>query len=144
MFTSNGAGIIGSYIWKETPYVLLTILAVYKRLNNKYENMAVNLGAKRLYAFRKVTLPILLPTLVSTFTIIFSFSFGAYEIPMLLGPTLPKTLPVQAFIEYQNPDLTNRPYAMAMNMIIILFCVFFVLLFNYLIKKIVLGGDLHE
>lgn len=139
LFSSNGLGIILAYIWKETPYVMLTCLAVLKRLSSKHEMAAINLGASKWYAFRKVTLPMLLPTILSVFTIIFSFSFGAYEIPMLLGATVPKAIAVQAFIEYQNPMMINRPYAMAMNMVIIGFCVVFVLLFNTIIKKIIIN-----
>lgn len=139
LFSSNGIGIILAYIWKETPYVMLTCLAVLKRLSSKHEMAAINLGASKWYAFRKVTLPMLLSTILSVFTIIFSFSFGSYEIPMLLGATVPKAIAVQAFIEYQNPMMTNRPYAMAMNMVIIAFCVLFVLLFNTIIKRIVMN-----
>lgn len=139
LFSSNGLGIILAYIWKETPYVMLTCLAVLKRLSSKHEMVAINLGASKWYAFRRVTLPMLLPTILSVFTIIFSFSFGAYEIPMLLGATVPKAIAVQAFIEYQNPMMSNRPYAMAMNMVIIGFCVIFVLLFNAIIKRIIIN-----
>lgn len=137
LFNKNGLGVILSYVWKQTPYVMLSILTVLKRMNSSYEDVAVNLGASRFYAFRKVTLPMLLPTILSTFTIIFAFSFGAYEIPMLLGATKPRALPVQAFIEYQNPNLLNRPYAMAMNIVIIIFCVGSVMLFNSIIKRLV-------
>lgn len=144
LFSSNGVGIIISYIWKEVPYILLTCLAVMRRISLKHEMIAINLGASKLYAFMKVTLPMLLPTILSTFTIVFSFSFGAYELPMLLGSTLPKTLPIKAFIEYQNPIMSNRPYAMAMNMVIVAFCVFFVILFNYIIKRLILGKNYVE
>lgn len=114
----------------------MTVLAVLKRIDDKYEKVAINLGASRWYAFRKVTIPILMPTILSTFIIIFSFSFGAYEIPFLLGSTVPKTLPIQAFIEYQNPDMSNRPLAMAINIIIIAISLAMVVLFNYVVKKI--------
>lgn len=144
LFSSNGVGIIISYIWKEVPYILLTCLAVMRRISLKHEMIAINLGASKLYAFMKVTLPMLLPTILSTFTIVFSFSFGAYELPMLLGSTLPKTLPIKAFIEYQNPIMSNRPYAMAMNMVIVAFCIFFVILFNYIIKRLILGKNYEE
>lgn len=137
LFNKNGIGVILSYIWKETPYVALTVLAVLKRVKMGYEDVAINLGASRIYAFWNVTLPMLIPTIISTFIIIFSFSFGAYEIPMLLGATQPRALSVQSFIEYQNPNLANRPYAMAMNIVMILFCASFVTIFNWILKKIV-------
>ncbi len=33
---------------------------------------------------------------------------------------MPKALPVQAHIEYIHPDLRHRPYAMAMNGLILI------------------------
>lgn len=142
LFNKNGVGIILSYMWKEIPYVLLTTYAVLSKLSGKHEAIARNLGADNFYSFRKITLPMLLPTILNTFTIIFCFSFGAYELPMLLGATVPKALPVMAFIEYQNPMLANRPYAMAINIVIVFICVFFTMIFKMMIEKLV--GDRNE
>ncbi len=75
--------------------------------------------------FFNVIFPILMPSILSSFIIIFAFSFGAFEVPYLLGPTTPKSLPVKAYIEYSNPDLTNRPYAMVINTILIVISTFF-------------------
>lgn len=136
LYSSNGVGIIIAYIWKESPYIMLTVLAVLKRIDEKYETTAINLGATPWYAFRKVTLPMLMPTILYTYIIIFAFSFGAYEIPFLLGSTVPKTLPIQAFIEYQNPMLNNRPYAMAINVIIIVISLLMVSLFSFIVNKL--------
>lgn len=33
---------------------------------------------------------------------------------MLLGATVPRALPVQAYLSYMSPELRDRPYAMAM------------------------------
>lgn len=42
---------------------------------------------------------------------------------MLLGATQPRALSVQSFIlRISKPNLANRPYAMAMNIVMILFC----------------------
>lgn len=60
-----------------------------------------------------------MPTICSGFLIIFVFALGAYELPFILGATMPKALPVQAYIQYTHPNLRNRPYAMALNGIII-------------------------
>ena len=42
--------------------------------------------------------------------------------PFLVGPTLPKALPVLAYIEFQDPDIANRCLAMAINGIMVLVC----------------------
>lgn len=144
LFNSNGRGIILAYVWKEVPFILLSCLSILKKTSTKYELAAINLGASRWYAFRKVGLPILLPTILSTFTIVFAFSFGAYEIPMLLGSTKPRALAVEAFVQYQNPMMENRPYAMAINMIIVGLCILCLWMFNYVVKKMILGRNYEE
>ena len=67
---------------------------------------------------------------------IFIFAFGGYELPFLLGTTVPKALPVQAYLAFTAPDLRDRPYAMAMNAVILLLCVGISLLYAWLMHKI--------
>ena len=120
LYEKNGMGIIIAYLWKEIPFVALTTYTILSKVSNKLSGAAHNLGANKIQVFFHVLLPIIMPSVFSSFIIIFAFSFGAYEIPLLLGSTQPKALPVQAFIEYNNPVLQNRPYAMVINMMITL------------------------
>lgn len=118
LFDKSGSGIIMAYIWKATPFIGMVVYDVLKSVYNKLEEVSVNLGASEWQTFKYVILPLIAPTLISNFIIIFAFSFGAFEIPYLLGATSPKALPIFAYIEYTNPDLSHRPYAMAINMIL--------------------------
>lgn len=135
LFTSNGIGIIWAYLWKEVPFVCYFVMAVMASISENLEQAAMGLGATRFKSFFYVTLPLCVPAIRNAFLIIFAFSFGAYELPFLLGSTLPKALPVQAYIEYTHPDLQHRPYAMALNVIMIalsfLICICY---FKYLKK----------
>ncbi len=89
-----------------------------------------NTGASKTQTFFYVIFPMLVPSILSSFIIIFAFSFGAFEVPYLLGPTTPKSLSVKAYIEYSNPDLTNRPYAMVINTILIVISTFLIILYR--------------
>ncbi|MEZ4636647.1 MAG: hypothetical protein R2856_17075 [Caldilineaceae bacterium] len=60
------------------------------------------------------------PGIVSTSIIVFAFLFGSFEIPLLLGVRYPNTLPVMAYRAYVDPDLTRRPEAMALGVVITL------------------------
>jgi len=118
LYDRNGVGIIIAYLWKEIPFVAMIVYSILSNINDKLFEVAMNLGANNRQVFFHVILPLIMPSIFSSFIIIFAFSFGAYEIPFLLGPTSPKALPVKAYIEYTNPDLSNRPYAMAINIIL--------------------------
>ncbi|ATW26139.1 ABC transporter permease [Candidatus Formimonas warabiya] len=120
LFSTNNTGIIIAYLWKEVPFVAYFVLALMASINTTLGEAAENLGASGIKSFFYVTLPLSMPAVHKAFLIIFAFSFGAYELPFLLGATLPKALPVQAYIEYIDPDLRHRSYAMAMNGVMLL------------------------
>jgi putative spermidine/putrescine transport system permease protein len=84
----------------------------------QYEEIAQTLGANRWQRFRFVLLPLILPGVLSTSIIVFAYVFANYEIPLLLGVRHPTTLPVLAFENYQDPDLSLRPQAMAVSVIL--------------------------
>ncbi|MGJ0906449.1 ABC transporter permease [Clostridium botulinum] len=125
-----GIGIIITYVWKEIPFIILVIYAVLTNIDEKMWHLSRTLGASRTQTFFNVIFPILMPSILSSFIIIFAFSFGAFEVPYLLGPTIPKSLPVKAYIEYSNPDFTNRPYAMVINTILIVISTFLIVLYK--------------
>lgn len=112
-----GLGIILAYIWKETPFIALILLAVLRSLGEDYEEGARTLGANRFQRFRYITLPLLMPALVSSSTIVFAFAFGSYEIPGVLGVRYPQALPVLAYRFFISPDLRDRSVGMALSAI---------------------------
>lgn len=119
LYTRNAIGIILVYIWKEIPFVTLAVYAILSRINLSFRDAAANLGANRRQIFFHIYLPLIMPSAISSFILIFAFSFGAYEVPFLLGPSYPRAAAVEAFVRYTDPSLANRPYAMAINMIMI-------------------------
>lgn len=119
IYNTNGVGIILAYLWKEIPFIIYFVISLMANINGKLGEAAVNLGASKVQAFVKVTLPLCMHNIISGFLIIFVFSLGAYELPLLLGATTPKALPILAYLQYIHPDLQNRPYAMALNGMII-------------------------
>lgn len=132
----RGWGVIIAYIWKEAPFVAYFVLALMQAISQNLTEAARNLGASPARAFFTVTLPLSMPAIASAFIMIFTFSFGAYELPYLLGTTLPKALPVQAYLEYIHPDMVHRPYAMALNGIMIILTGIMALIYFYLFNKI--------
>lgn len=135
VYDKYGIGIILAYLWKEIPFIIYFVLAIMSNINDSLGEAAVNLGASKYQTFKRITLPLCKNTILSGFLIIFVFSLGAYEIPQLLGPTLPKALPVLSYIQYIHPNLQNRPYAMALNGIIIIISLIAAVIYYNLIKN---------
>jgi len=143
VFDENFIGVILGYVWKEIPFIVLVVATIMSNIDGNLGEAARNLGATPFKAFIYVTLPLCLPSIAMVFIIIFTFSFGAYELPLLLGPTFPKALPVQAYIEYTHPDLAHRPYAMVLNTIMIVITSAFTIAYHLLMKKINKKVEVH-
>ena len=142
LFTPDYGGAIAAYLWKEIPFVAYFVLALMFSVSDTLGEAAENLGASPLRSFFSVTLPLTLPAIVKAFLIIFIFAFGGYELPLLLGATVPKALPVQAYRAYMSPNLRDRPYAMAMNGVILLLALAMAALYGVLTRRMLkrMGG----
>lgn len=132
----NGIGIILVYIWKEIPYIVLTVYNILKNISEKLELVALNLGASKFQSFIYVILPLAMPSIISSFIILFSFSFGSYEVPFLIGPSTPKALSVYAYVNYISSDLSKRSLAMAINTILSIISFILLIIYNKIFIKI--------
>ena len=142
LFTPGYGGTILAYLWKEIPFVAYFTLALMAGVSRTLGEAAENLGASPLRAFLTVTLPLSLPAVSQAFLIIFLFAFGGYELPLLLGATLPKALPVYAHLAYMHPDLRQRPAAMALYGLILLLSAAMAALYGLLTRRLLrrVGG----
>lgn len=135
LYDPAGVGIILAYLWKEIPFVAFFTVTLMASVHENLGETARNLGATPGQAFFRVTLPMCAPAIRNAFLIILAFSFGAYELPFLLGPTAPKALPVAAYLEYLSPELRNRPKAMAMNSVMLLISLGLVWAYSLLFRR---------
>ena len=73
------------YIW--LPFVALPIFVALESLDTRLLEAASDLGASRLQAFRKVTLPLSLPGMFAAFLFVFIPTLGEFVTPSLVGGT---------------------------------------------------------
>ena len=113
-----GVGIILAYVWKEIPFITLMILSVLRHAGVELLEVGRTLKAGPWQRFRYITLPTISPSLGAASLIVFAYTFGAFEIPFVLGQTYPMMLPVWAYKNYSDVDLLARPEGIATGMII--------------------------
>ena len=113
-----GVGIILAYVWKEVPFITLMILAVLRHTGVELLEVGRTLKAGPWQRFRYITLPTISPSLGAACLIVFAYSFGAFEVPFLLGQSYPMMLPVWAYKNYSDVDLLARPEGIATGIII--------------------------
>src|ERR671939_954124 len=71
------------YVW--LPFVALPIFVSLESLDRRLLEAATDLGASRLQAFRRITLPIAAPGLVAAFLFVFIPTIGEFVTPQLVG-----------------------------------------------------------
>ena len=71
------------YIW--LPFVALPIFVSLESLDRRLLEAASDLGASRLYAFRRITLPLAAPGLFAAFLFVFIPTLGEFVTPSLVG-----------------------------------------------------------
>jgi spermidine/putrescine transport system permease protein len=73
------------YVW--LPFVALPIFVTLENLDRRLLEAASDLGASRLQAFRRVTLPLSLPGVAAAFLFVFIPTVGEFITPSLVGGT---------------------------------------------------------
>jgi putative spermidine/putrescine transport system permease protein len=111
-------GMIAAYVWKEVPFITLMILSVLGSTGVELLDVGRTLKAGPWQRFRFITLPTIFPSLSAAALIVFAYTFGAFEVPFLMGRTYPMLLPVWAYKSYSDVDLMARPEGIATGLVI--------------------------
>jgi spermidine/putrescine transport system permease protein len=102
--TSLNAVVLGHMVIA-MPFAILVILPRLRSLDPSLGEAARDLGASEVASFRLVTLPLLVPSLVSSFLICFTTSFDEFAIASFLAPPGEPTYPVFIYGSSRTPAL---------------------------------------
>jgi spermidine/putrescine transport system permease protein len=98
------------------PYTVLTTMPLLQRLGVDLDEAAKDLGAKPSQAFRRVTLPLLMPAVVASFLVAFTLSFDEFAIASFLAGESP-TWPVYLFAQLRVPS--QLPQLLAVSSVVL-------------------------
>jgi putative spermidine/putrescine transport system permease protein len=114
-------GLIVTYLFFQVPLMILIITPALDALRREWREAAEILGATWAQYWRMVAFPILLPSLMGTFALLFANAFGAVATAFALaGPQL-NIAPILLFSQIRG-DVLGSPglgYALAFGMIVI-------------------------
>ena len=113
-------GLLIGHVVITLPYVVRTLTTSLLLLDRSCEEAAYNLRAGPLTVLRRVTLPLLLPALVSAGIFAFVISFGNITLSIFLGFAGAETLPVQIFTYVEH---SYDPTLAAVSTLVILMTV---------------------
>ncbi|HET8996156.1 MAG TPA: ABC transporter permease, partial [Acetobacteraceae bacterium] len=95
-------GLVMSHVIIIMPYALRLALSASTSLDRQAEHAAASLGASAWATFRRVTLPMILPGVVSGWVLAFITSFDEVTMTVFIASPRTTTLPVRLFMYIQD------------------------------------------
>lgn len=104
------------------PFLVISLEGALRSRGERYEIVAATLGARPTTVFRRVTLPLVLPGLLSGAVLAFARSLGEFGATITFAGALQgttATLPIQIYLE----RVTDPPGAVAMSLVLVVVAV---------------------
>ena len=101
------------------PFAYILIGGILKNMDANLEEAGTILKASRFKVFRRITLPIIKPGIVSTFLLVFSSSMSSYTVPVYLNKNN-KFSTISIMMRQALQDSDNRGIGYVIGIILIL------------------------
>ncbi len=116
-------GLSLTYLFFQIPLMVLIITPALEGMKKQWREAAENLGASAWQYWSLVALPVLTPTLLASFILLFGNAFGAYATAYALTGGLLNITPILIGAQIRG-DVLHNPnlgYALALGMMAIMF-----------------------
>lgn len=117
-------GLILAHAMLGTPLVVTTVLATLSNLDQSYARAASSLGASPVTTFRKITLPLIAPGIVSGAVFAFAISLDEIVVTIFLSSVEQRTVPRQMFSGIREQI---SPAILAASTVLILVAILFII-----------------
>lgn len=118
LFSMPGMILIEGFLW--TPVVFLLMATPFRSMDPSLEESATVFGGSGWQVFRRVTLPLALPSVLAVLILTFVRSLEAFEIPALIGiPAGVDVLTTQIYLQVRSSFFPKYGEASAYSIILI-------------------------
>ncbi len=137
-------GIVLAHAFYNAPLVARMVSAQWEQIDPAYTESARSLGAGRVRRFAGITLPMLMPGLMTSSMLVFIFSFLSFPIVLALGGAQFATLEVEIYTQFIV--LFNEPTGAALAILEVILSLLFT--FGYILLEgrftRPVGGRIHH
>ena len=124
---TSGTVLLG-LVYTQLPFMILPIYVSLEQLDRRLLEAASDLGASPVRVFWHITLPQTKPGVTAGCILVFVYSLGLFIVSDILGGA--KTAMFSNVIQNQFLSARNWPFGAALSMVLILFCLVFILWYN--------------
>ena len=125
-------GILIALVFIGLPFVVRTVQPILEDLDTELEEAAASLGAQRWQTFWHVTLPILLPALLTGFALAFARAVGEYGSVIFIAGNLPMVSEITPLMIITKLEQYDYAGATAIAVVMLVFSFILLLLINVL------------
>lgn len=111
-------GAILAQVFVAMPFFVITVEAAFRNIDQRYEQVAASLGASRYTVFRRVTLPLVLPSVAAGSVLAWARALGEFGATItfagnIVGRT--QTLPLAVYLKLEG----DRDAAIALSLVLL-------------------------
>jgi molybdate transport system permease protein len=111
-------GVVIATTFVAMPFLVITVEGALRNLDERYEGAAATLGASRATVLRRVTLPMIAPSLVAGLVLTWARAFGEFGATITFAGNLQgrtQTLPLAVFVALES----DRDTAVALSLVMV-------------------------
>ncbi|MCJ7534887.1 MAG: iron ABC transporter permease [Anaerolineales bacterium] len=141
-FTNTIYAILLAHIFYNTTIVLRMVGDFWSHIDPRLNQAARILGANRMTAFFKITLPIIGPAITAAALLVFIFDFTSFGVILILGG--PKFATLEVEIYYQTISLFNLPLAAVLSILQLICTLAMTIIYTHLNRRLAQPLQLHS
>jgi putative spermidine/putrescine transport system permease protein len=123
------------YVYFQIPLALLLMIPAFEGIRKEWIESVNLLGGTKLYFWRKVGIPFLLPSIFGTFSVLFANSMAAYATAYALLQNNFSLLPIRITEQFVGDIVQRRGFGSALAVIMMLLMVGSIMMNNILLNK---------
>lgn len=115
-FSTGGAVLAAAFV--AMPFLVITVEGALRNLDERYEGAAASLGAGTWTVLRRVTLPMITPSIMAGLALTWARAFGEFGATITFAGNLAgrtQTLPLAVFVALES----NRDVAVAISLLMV-------------------------
>ena len=133
LYTSNGLTMM--YVYFQIPLATLLLLPAFSGIKQEWNEANMLLGGKDRYFWFRVGIPVLLPSLFSTISVLFANAICAYATAYALLMNNFSLLPINISASFVGDIKTKPKLGAALSVVMMVILCIVILINNYITKK---------
>nr|WP_078556591.1 ABC transporter permease subunit [Bacillus alkalicellulosilyticus] len=130
------SGLVLIYIYFQLPLAVMLLYPVYQGIQQQWQEAASLLGASTFQFWIKIGVPVILPSIVGTFSILFANSMGAYASAYALTGSNYNLVTIRIGALIKGDVFANPELASAISLLLAATMVIALLINEYVMRKI--------